>query len=98
MLLAVVFLFGGSLSKENQKTQSIPISELAVLINSGAIQNITVKENIITSIGSDNAKFITKNGLNESFFDVLKYYNLDAEKLANVEINFIEKVDWGNII
>lgn len=88
-----VLLFGGSISKENAKTKNVPISELASLINQDKIKGITIKENLIISESKAGEKFVAKNGLGESFFDVLKYYDINSEKLSSVEINFVEKID-----
>lgn len=89
----VVLLFGGSMSKENAKTKNVPISDLASLINQDKIKTITIKENLIISESKTGEKFVAKNGLGESFFDVLKYYDISSEKLSSVEINFVEKID-----
>ncbi|MCC7572039.1 MAG: ATP-dependent metallopeptidase FtsH/Yme1/Tma family protein [Candidatus Methanofastidiosum sp.] len=98
ILLAAVLLFGGSFLKESPETKNIAISELAAQINSGNISDITIKENVITSVDKEGVRLISKTGLNESFFDFLKYYEIDAKQLSLIEVTFEEKVDWGNII
>jgi len=92
ILITIALIFGNNTGFIS-KTKNLAISELVTLINKGEISQIEIKENNVVSIDKSNNKITTKINVNESIFEVLKYYNVDATKLENVKIVFKEDIN-----
>jgi len=95
VLIAVLLMFGG----DNQnlslgsKNKTVAISELVKLINNGEVIELEIKEDNVVAIDKNDNKSIAKINANESVFELLKYYGVNAEKIANTKIVFKEDIN-----
>lgn len=95
ILIAILLMFGGSERSLNfnSKTKTIAISELVKLINNNEILELEIKEDNVVAIGKEKNKSIAKINANESIFELLKYYEVNPEKLTNIKIIFKEDIN-----
>ncbi len=99
ILIAVALMFGDNQALNfSKKTKIVPMSELVGYINKGELKTIEVKDTTILATGNTDTKYTTKINVNDSLFDVLKYYNVDPLKLENVKVSFKEDINWSNIL
>ncbi|MFA5230030.1 MAG: ATP-dependent metallopeptidase FtsH/Yme1/Tma family protein [Candidatus Paceibacterota bacterium] len=95
ILIAILLMFGGNNRNLNfsAKTKTVAISELVSLINNGDVLELEIKENNVVAIDKNQNKSIAKINANESVFELLKYYGVNADKITNTKIVFKEDVN-----
>jgi len=95
ILIAILLMFGGNNRNLNlsAKTKTVAISELVSLINNGDVLELEIKENNVVAIDKNQNKSIAKINANESVFELLKYYGVNADKITNTKIVFKEDIN-----
>ena len=94
ILLGIVLLTqGANFTNKATKTKTLELNELIGLVQNEQISKITIKDSDIVAITKDNQRIISKADQKGSFFETLKYYNIDSSKLKGIKIDFATSVD-----
>lgn len=98
---AIIFsliLAVGYLGTDQQKPQTIAISELAQKINAGDIKSLTVTNDTLTIKANDGTTYQTKKEASVSIFETLANAGADKTKLASVNVEVKEPSGFSSLL
>ncbi len=98
LLFAVVILFGIIASESFQETEKISLSNLATAINEERVEELVITGSSIDVLFEDDSIAVAKREPDISFFDSLKNWGAEEEKIRKVDINFQEEQDWSFLL
>jgi cell division protease FtsH len=100
----IIFIFltwGYSIIVEKKETPTIPLSQLAGLVNSHEVTSITVQGDTLTGTKADASKVISKKEAGASVFSTLSAYGVSTTTLATTTITIVNDRGlsfWGSLI
>jgi ATP-dependent Zn protease len=97
ILVGIVIL--ASIALDQPKSVSeISISELAQKINAGSIATIEVRQDTVTAIATDKARFSTRKENSISLIETLDRSDIDKTKLDKVNITIKNPEGFGTFV
>jgi cell division protease FtsH len=100
----IIFIFltwGYSIVSGKKETPTIPLSQLAGLVNSHEVTSITVQGDTLTGIKADASKVVSKKEAGASVFSTLSAYGVSTTTLATTTITIVNDRGlsfWGSLI
>ncbi len=95
LIIAVVLLFGIIASESFlQEKEEISLRELAIKINEGSVENLTVINSKIEVELDDESIATTKKEADVSIFESLESWGAERENIREVNISIEEEQDW----
>jgi cell division protease FtsH len=94
LFIAIVFFFASLYSLEGQKSQAIPLSELALKISAGEVEHITVSGDTVEAKLKNNTTVTTQKEAEAGLSETLSRYGVSGEALAGVPLEVKNESGW----
>lgn len=100
-IILMFLTWGYSLFSEKKDVPTVPVSQLASLVNSSLITQLTVEGDTITAQKVDGSKVMSKKENGASIFSTLSAYGVSTTTLATTTVTIVNNRGlsfWGSLI
>jgi len=98
LIVAVIILFGIIASESLQEVEEINLRSLAVKVNEGDVEKLTVINSKIEVEFADERVAIARKEADVNIFDSLENWGAEKEKIRETDIDIEEEQDWSFLL